>query len=79
MERHCKEELDNLIRYNDNFELKDNLMDAIYKYTRTEITLKDMNHQANTAVYKRLGVFNKRLTYIWDGKGRARNQLISLN
>jgi ribonuclease HI len=69
MERHCKEELDNLIRFNDNFELKDNLMEAVYKYTRTEITLKDMNHQANTAIYKRLGVFNKRLTYVWDGKG----------
>ena len=51
MKRYCKEELDNLIRYNDNFELKDNLMDVVYKYTRTEITLKDMNHQANTTIY----------------------------
>ena len=69
IERHCKEELDNLIRYNDNFKLKDNLMDAVYKYTRTETTLKNMNHQDNMAIYKRLSVFNKRLTYVWDGKG----------
>ena len=76
MERHAKEELDNLIRYNENFNYKDNLMEELYKYTRTEMMLRDFNNVVNTAYYRNLGVFNTRLTFVWDGLGSLDNILL---
>ena len=39
----------------------------IYKFTRIELTLKDLNNKVNIQFYKKNNYFNKRKTYIWNG------------
>lgn len=72
-EREIKEWLATTVKDSQNFRHHDQLLDELYKYTRFEITLKDMNTLANTKYYRDKGYFDKRKTYIWDGNGSLDN------
>jgi hypothetical protein len=61
--------LNDRIKNNKNFKNPDELIKELYKYTVTEIQLKDYHTEKNTKYYRDKGITTTRLTYIWDGHG----------
>ena len=61
--------LNDRIKNDENFKNPDELIEELYKYTVTEIQLKDYHTEENTKYYRDKGIITTRLTYIWDGYG----------
>ena len=59
----------------ENFNNKDELLENVYEYTRTKLTLQDQNTEINTKFWRDLGSRIKRYTYIWQGKGSLDSML----
>jgi len=75
-ERTILEWLSNEIKNDNNIRNHDELLEKIYKYTRTETTLKLYNTEANTKFYRDQNTPNRRRTYIWDEDGSMDNILL---
>ena len=69
LERVTSEKLRNLIDKDNNFIDKDTLLENLFKYCRTEYTMKSYNTRENTEIYRRMEIFDLNRTYIWDGRG----------
>ena len=68
-EQDIREWLNDKIKNDENFKNPDDLIEELYKYTVTEIQLKDYHTEENTKYYRDKGITTMRLTYIWDGHG----------
>src|SRR5579859_2059393 len=66
IEREVKETLWNFIGDSNNIKEKDACFEKIYKYTRSEATLKDHNMEESVNYYKNLGYTDMFRTYLWD-------------
>ena len=73
LERTTLENLKNLIDKEENFIDKDELLEKLFKYCKTEKTLKSYNNQGNVKIYKNLGKIDLEHIYIWDGEGSLDN------
>ena len=69
IEREVKSILWEYISENDNIKEKDVCFEKLYKYTRSEATLKDHNTAENVKFYKDLGKKDLFRTYLWDKRG----------
>src|SRR5579859_790334 len=69
IEREVKETLWNFIGDSHNIKEKDACFEKIYKYTRSEATLKDHNMEESVKYYKNLGYTDMFRTYLWDKQG----------
>ena len=77
LERTVEDKLKDLIEKDENFSKKDNLLEHLFKYYRTEITLREYNNKENTEYYRKHNYFSFEKTYIWDGKGLLDNLIES--
>ena len=69
LERITSDKIRSLIDKDDNFIDKDILLEKLFKYCRTEYTMRSYNTRENTEIYKRMEIFDLNRTYIWDGRG----------
>ena len=69
LERSTPKKIRNLVDKDDNFINKDILLEKLFKYCKTEQTIRLYNTRENTELYRRMGTFNLNRTYIWDGRG----------
>jgi len=69
IEREVKETLWIFIGDSNNIKEKDACFEKIYKYTRSEATLKDHNMKESVNYYKNLGYTDMFRTYLWDKQG----------
>ena len=69
LEREMYDKLWMLIVENDNIKEKDLCFEKLYKYTRSEITLKESNNNESVKFYKNIGKTNLRNIYLWNQKG----------